>query len=806
MVTVAVVLLSGMAVAQAGERFERDHVLVPFAPAAMVEGPAALRYNAAAIGTQRGWAFTYYHTYTNSSFEGDDALYFASDRVGASVERLGSGPDVLDGRAYTLGLSTGRDKPVMLGGSYQWRSSDDPKQDGSHFWAYSLLWRPNDWLSLAAVADNHNRMKIDGQRSDAEYVYSAAVSLFDGRLKVGSDWRQLTSQRVKDGTYHLAAAFEMMDGLALYADIDEDENYFLGGRVNLTSLFVGSHAEFNSHSDYQGGVFYVGMHQERHRPITTIRREVVHLRLSGAIPDRKPPRLLLGPNPATTLDWVTLLRRAETDPAVRAVVITIDDPQLGWGRLDELRRAMGRLRAAGKYTVVYLDGMIGNGEYYLATAADLIVVPPVSTINFLGLRAEVTFARRLLDKLGVKADLEHIGDYKTASDLLTRTSMSPAHREALGRLLDDFDRQVREEVAASRHVDAAAVASWIDHGPWVSVDACEAGLIDQVGYADELDALVRAHVGWVSGNVDGQALARRKYHRRQWGRPPRVAVVFAEGSIADGTDRDEWLTGHVMGAESVSQAIRNARQDRGVKAIVLRVNSGGGSMFASDQIRRAVAETAGKKPIVVSFADVAASGGYYIACAADSVYALPNTVTGSIGIIHGKLDLSGLYDKIGLDREVATRGRYADLYGTSHSFDDDERAVVRDQMQRGYDRFVGVVADGRDLSADSVDAIGRGRVWSGSAARDLGLIDGYADLRTAITTAARMAGISSGREVAVEVLPKAGWKLFDSGLFFPGILTGSGSLAGWARSALGHAGPADSEGPACELPYVLTIE
>jgi protease-4 len=244
-----------------------------------------------------------------------------------------------------------------------------------------------------------------------------------------------------------------------------------------------------------------------------------------------------------------------------------------------------------------------------------------------------------------------------------------------------------------------------------------------------------------------------------------------------------------------------------VKALVLRVNSGGGSVFASDEIWREVARTVGRKPIIVSFGDVAASGGYYIACAADSIFAMPNTITGSIGIVSGKLDLSGLYDKVGLDKEVITRGRYANLYSSDGTFNDDERAAIRAQMTRAYDHFVELVADGRHLTTDSVNAIGQGRVWSGEAAQERGLVDRYADLHESITVAARMAGVKSGEDVDVVVLPERRWQLFDLGpLNFAGALGAGDALAGVIGTVLDKTGihPSDGE-PAFEIPYRVTI-
>lgn len=802
--SIGVIILGVLAllpcVASAVDPFPRDRIVFPFVPAAAVEGPASLRFNPAGLSLDQTFGANYYHTFSDSSLKGEDALYLSMKGFGFGVEWLG-GDSVAHGRSYTLGLSTGQNQEFSVGSSYQWRSSDDPVQNKSHFWSGGFTWRPSGTLSLAALVDNFNRMKAAGVHTPKEVVYSGALEFLNGRLMVGGDWYQLTTQNLWAGNWRLGASYQLKAGLTIFADFDKQKNYFFGGRVDFANLFVGTHSRFANKGGYQGGVAYVGVSEERQKPVARVPREVAHLRLSGLIPDRKPPHYLFRESPLTLYEWIELLDKAASDPTIKAVVLTIDDPGLGWARIDEIRSALERVRKAGKTSVAFLPGTISNGEYYLATAADLIVVPPVSTIDLVGLRAEVTFVKRLLDKVGVKADMEHTGEYKNASDLLTRTNMSEAHRRALNSLIDDMDSCWIGEMAAARRVPPAKIRDWIGHGPFVSVDAKDAGLIDAVAYADQVDSLVRAQVGGFDRGVGEQALARRKYHPDCWGPQPTVAVVCAEGSILDGDDREDFLNGTIMGSRTITRAIAQARRDHHIKAIVLRVNSGGGSVFASDEIWREVSLTAGRKPIVVSFGDEAASGGYYIACAADSIFAMPNTITGSIGVIVGKLDLSGLYDKIGLDKEVVTRGRYADINGSTRSYDDQERTVVTDQMNRAYRHFVDIVAGGRHLHADSVDAIGQGRVWSGAAARKLGLVDRFADLHESIMAAARMGGVKPGQEVQVELLPKPGWQLLD----LPGPLTGVEALASNLLPSLGlSAGGADGD-PSYTLPFAITV-
>jgi protease-4 len=800
-----ILVLTGASPVNAGERFPRDQIVFPFAPAAMADGPGSLRFNPANMGADPELAATYYHAYSDTSAKGEDAVYGSYHGLGVGVEWLGADAGA-HGRSYTVGFATSGQQAFAVGSAYQWRASDDPIQDRSHFWSYGFLWRPNNRLSFAGVIDNQNRMPVPSGKSDAEYVYSGAMRFLGGKLLVGADWYQTTSKRLKDGSYRLAASFQVTPGLTIYSDIDQQENYFLGVRANMTNWFIGSHNGFASPGGYRGGVGYVGINKTRRTPLIPVVKEAAYLDVTGSVPDKRPPRRFFAPETPTAFDLVTELEHARVDPDIRAVVLRINDPDIGWARAEELRRAIGRVRAAGKFTLASLDGSVSNREYFLASAANRIVVPPVSSVDVIGLRSEVTFAKRLLGKLGIEADLEHVGAYKSASDLLTRTEMSPEHRESVNSLLDDLDGYWVNELARARGVSADQVRTWVAHGPYVSVDAKDAGLVDTVAYGDEIASLVRNAVGRVFRDVGGRELLERAYEPHGWGETPRVAVVFAEGAIEEGNDGSNWMSGDVMGSATISRAIRQARRDRLVKAVVLRVNSGGGSVFASDEIWREVSLTAGRKPIVVSFGDVAASGGYYIACAADSIFAMPNTITGSIGVITGKLNLGGLYDKVGLDREVITRGRYADLYGSSRAFDDSERTVVRSQMMRAYDHFVDLVSRGRNLSHDSVNAIGQGRVWSGEAAQTRGLVDRFADLHESITCAAHMAGVKAGDDIQVEVLPNPGWQLLNMGTLNLVMAALPGHALGKAvGDALGMGSADKDDGPAYEVPFRLTV-
>jgi len=383
---------------------------------------------------------------------------------------------------------------------------------------------------------------------------------------------------------------------------------------------------------------------------------------------------------------------------------------------------------------------------------------PSGYLMFTGLNAEVTFIKGTLDKLGVVADLEHIGDYKTASDLVTRDKMSEAHREVVNSLLDDMYDQIIRDVAVQRGWTQEEVKSKIDQGPFTASEAHEANLVDTLIYYDQIDDLVKQMVGEKPHRVDGKKYANRTYYKYSWAIPPKIAVISATGSIFEGENRKDFLWGDIMGSETIANAIKTAREDKAVKAIVFRVDSPGGSGFASDVILREIIRTKGEKPFIVSMSDVAGSGGYWISLAADTIVSLPGTYTGSIGVITGKISLEGLYEKIGFTKEVIKRGKHADFYTATRQFTDEEREVVKRQIREFYDDFVQKVAEGRGMSYEEVDAIGQGRVWTGRQARGNGLVDEIGGMDLALAIAKEKAGIPKEAEVEVVTLPKRrGW-------------------------------------------------
>ena len=354
--------------------------------------------------------------------------------------------------------------------------------------------------------------------------------------------------------------------------------------------------------------------------------------------------------------------------------------------------------------------------------------------------------------LGIEANLERIGKYKSASESFTRKEMSEAQREIQNIILDDLYEQLVEIIANGRGWTSEAVKKRIDAGPYTARQAFTAELVDRIVYEDELTAVVNELTDEPTDLVTADAYVNSRTYTQHWRVPqPKIAIIEAKGLMVTGDSFIDPLTGtQVMGADTIVQAIAAAKNDDAIKAVVLRIDSGGGLVTAADIIHRALVQLTAAKPLVVSMGDVAASGGYYIAAPADVIVAEPGTITGSIGVVSGKYSLKGLYEKLGVKKEILKRGEHADFYTDYGDYNASEQAIIQKQVQEIYDDFIAKIALGRsELSTTDVDNLGRGRIWSGKQAKENGLVDELGGLNLALVIAQKYAGL---QEKVVEVI------------------------------------------------------
>ena len=463
----------------------------------------------------------------------------------------------------------------------------------------------------------------------------------------------------------------------------------------------------------------------------------------------------------------------KTDDDLAGVIFKINGVSLGWATLQEIRTELQEFRETGKETIGYLESG-GNAEYLLAATMDRIVLIPTGTLNLTGLRAEIIFYKGLLDKLDIEADMVAMGKYKSGVEPYTREGMSDEFRESMTTLLDDLYAQFLNHIAESRDgITEADVSDLIDTGPFTAAEAKQKKLVDALQYHDELVAALKAASPDEDVQVVKPSFERKRTvpdmnsfaglmqlfsilnppQRAQAAGENQIALIYASGAILPDID-SPFIAMSAITPKTLKKAFEKARTDDAVQAVVLRIDSPGGSALASDLIWREVMLTQREKPVVVSMGNVAASGGYYIAMAAGTIVAHPSTLTGSIGVYGGKLNLKGLYNKAGLTKEIIAHGQNATLYSDYGSFTPTERERVEKMMKTVYEDFVSKAAMGRNRPFDEIDKIAQGQVWTGKQAQALGLVDKLGGLDDALSIAKEQAGFAEDDKVHLIVLPK----------------------------------------------------
>jgi protease-4 len=487
---------------------------------------------------------------------------------------------------------------------------------------------------------------------------------------------------------------------------------------------------------------------------------VLALRIGGSLPDyveSDTVRRLLGGSDNSLTDLLTQLRKAKVDKRVGAVLVEIHPSDAGWAKADEIRDAIADYRTSGKPIYAYMEYGL-NKEYYIATSCERIYMAPPGDLFINGLAAEVMFFRGSLDKLGIYPDVYQIGKYKNAPDMFTRKEMSDGHREVINALLDDLTGRIVNAIATTRRKSPDEVRALIDNAPFSPAQAQANGLIDGANYREEVENELKKRLGYKDSDklriVKGSEYREVSPESLDLNKGERIAVIYASGSIDLGKSENSPRGSQSIGSDTIVKALNDARDDKKIRAIVLRVDSPGGSSYASDLIWRAVESAKQKKPVVVSMGDAAASGGYYISCNASKIVAEPSTFTGSIGIFAGKPVMKGFYDWLGISTEYVLRGKNAGMFRETEPFTPEERAKFEEIIKSTYyDEFIPKVARGRNRNPEYIDSIAQGRVWTGEQAKANGLVDEIGGLDRAVELAKQLAGIPADKGIQRVILP-----------------------------------------------------
>src|SRR6266481_190822 len=475
------------------------------------------------------------------------------------------------------------------------------------------------------------------------------------------------------------------------------------------------------------------------------------------VPDSPTAKLMNTQRP-TVRDVVDAIDRGAKDDRVVGMVAKIGAAPLGMAKVQEIREAVQRFRAHKKFAVAYAETFgefgPGNGAYYLATAFDQIYLQPSGDVGLTGIIMESPFIKGTLAKLGVTFHGDHRYEYKNALNFFTETKYTGPHKEAMTAIMTSWFNQMKDGICQARQIAPEKFQSLVDAGPYLGKEAIAAKLVDAVAYRDEVYGKVKSQAG------DGAELLYLNKYLHRAGRPhdhgKTVALVFGVGGVTRGKSNYDPVQGSQnMGSDTVAGAIRAAAENKDVKAILFRVDSPGGSYVASDTIWREVlrAHQAGK-PVIVSMGNLAGSGGYFVAMAADKIVAEPGTITASIGVLGGKMLTSGLWDKVGLSWDEVHKGDNATMFTGTHDYTPAEWGRFQSWLDRVYVDFTSKVADGRKLPKEKVLEIAKGRIWSGEDAKNLGLVDELGGYQTALRLAKKAVGVSDGEEVNIVVFPR----------------------------------------------------
>ncbi|MDN4165429.1 signal peptide peptidase SppA [Cytophagales bacterium LB-30] len=494
------------------------------------------------------------------------------------------------------------------------------------------------------------------------------------------------------------------------------------------------------------------------KEVTVKKNSVLHLSLNRPIVEREvedPFEELMGTYSGAVstvglLELKSAIKQAATDENIKGIYLDAGFPTTGFATLREIRESLLEFKESGKFIIAYSE-YYSEAGYYLASVADEIHLNPLGVIELNGLSTEVIFFKGLFEKLEIEPQIFRVGEFKSAVEPFMRTDMSEANRVQTRSFLGSLYTTYLKDVAASRAIDFDALSAIANQMQVRKAqDAVDKKLATHISYEDEVHASLRSQLG-LEDSDKIQTISYKKYRKsysdENYGSKDRIAVIMANGAIGSGES-----TNDAIGSATVAEEIRKARKDKKVKAVVLRINSPGGSLVASDVIWREVSLCTQEKPVIASMGDVAASGGYYIAMAADTIVAQPNTITGSIGIFGMLFNAKNLLNnKLGITTESIKTGEWSDMMTISRPLTDAEKAIIQTEIESGYNTFTTKAAEGRSMSHEALLAIASGRVWSGREAKERGLVDVMGGLDDAIAIAAAKAGLT---EYSTRYFPK----------------------------------------------------
>ena len=645
-----------------------------------------------------------------------------------------------------------------------------------------LIFRPYIWLSTGLTHNYNINDEINGLR------FSTAFKPLGNRLTVSVDLFHDNLSKIKELNFSYTANINIraMNGIHFIAGYNDHKEALFGFSLNTSSLNFLSfgnrsktlrpNISFRYSSQIQSGIKIPSLKKTTDKKVLNfVNLTINHVFIEEPvktkkgfniqIPDINPFSSLLGGGQIKYYqlqDFIDKIEMITANDNVDGIVINLKSIGGGISKLMDIREALQNFKDSGKKIIIYAD-YISNSAYIVASVADEIYIPELSGVDLRGLHIEVEFYKDLLDTIGITYEVEQISPYKSAMDPFIRSSMSAEMKENLGQLFDDIYNDYVEAISKGRGWTLEHTKKIIDGGPYREDEAIEVGLITNTIYPDEFKKHIKKYNNKTVVSLPLHTFEKKDEYVEHWvENKDKIAVIYAIGGIQMGkSQRGSKGPSSVMGNETITRAIKTARMDKNVKGIVLRIDSGGGSALSSDLMWKeiyntTVSDTKNIKPFVASMSSVAASGGYYIACQADKIMASSTTVTGSIGVISGRPNFSGLKSKLGIQSEGIKYGKHSDYYSGNKLWDTEERKILRDGIEHVYGKFLKRVSDGRNaLDSLEVHEIGIGKVWSGTTAKKINLVDEIGNLEDAVNLTAEIAGLEKG-QFQIDEYPKQG--------------------------------------------------
>jgi protease-4 len=743
-----------------------DPVATP--PSSLIEQDDALAIdlNPAALGLLPSWSLGYLHSqvdYANSWLGNGDAFFVASPLLfnisgGLSVQSIRPGDKArqsdigrVDRGMVALALAFAPSRELGVGLAGRVLKSGNARIDNLATTDLGAAWRPAGWLGVSLVGRDLLATRSGFGTGGLELGPSALLTTAFrplGTRDVTVDFGLAVNGHSRfAGRAGLSFALPYVGSASALAEVeglgDRDALWRIvsgltvqWGRASAAGGVTGSQG-----SDGDLGWYALLRFEGTRKPGVPTPRSILNLEINDA-------------SPLAVVEWTLTLDRAVHDPAVAGVLLRPRSTGMGLADAQELRALISALRVAGKRVVCHVESASGP-EYYACATANRILIDPAGSVRIMGTSMTAVLIGDTLEKIGVRVENVRIGDYKSAAEQLTQGQLSEPAREEHKKLLDDVHGRMVADLAIDLRVSEKRVAEIIDSAPYLAPRAISEKLVSAASDEFTLQGAVRQ----VAGDYPMESNLPERVPRR-WGVAPRLGVVVVDGGIIDGDNVDIPLLGmHFSGGRTVVAALEALAADPTVGAILLRVDSSGGSAFASDQIWRAVRRARERKPVIASMGAIAASGGYLVACAADEIWVDPATLTGSIGIFAGKVDVQQLAKKVGLGVEIFQKGRFAAAESIWRPYSPDERAELVELIRTSYRLFLQRVSEGRGLPTERVHELGQGRVYSGQAALRNGLADREGGLAQAMRRARQLANLPSDAEVVL--LPERKFKLWD---------------------------------------------